>query len=201
MARKREEIAADLVWRYVEHVRESPDADRLTDEDLEQLVPALKTAGIAGEALELRGSEGRQTAVRERLEALLASPVTAPRTEAPAAPPATVPAWRFRSACAAAMALAAALATVSFWHHPAPQVRVQTVTQIKVRELPDLDAMTEDTAHQLLPKMVHSRLSEKEEKSLMGHMLVCPGCYRAYVQMKHEHEKLTWDASPRLVSR
>jgi hypothetical protein len=203
MARKKEEIAADLVWQYVEHVRDAPESERLSDTELDQLTGVLKTAGVTGEALETERLEARQSAVRQRVEQLLAAaPESLTEPPRPRRPilPAVVPAWRFRVVCGAATLLAAGLATVGFWHHPPAQVQVQTVTQVQVRDLPDLDAMTEDTAHQLVPRMVHSRLSEREEKSLMGHLLVCEGCYRAYVQLKHEHDKVTSRPAPRLAS-
>jgi hypothetical protein len=199
MARTKEEIAADLIWRYVEHSREASDVERLSDEELEELLGLLKTAGLAGDALETERVEARHAAVRQRVEQLIA----ASRQGTPVQPsqrspfPAVVPAWAFRAACAASIVLALALSTVPYWHRVPPKM----VNVIKVRNMPELDQMTEAQAHEMLPKLVHSKLSERQEKSLMGHMLVCNGCFKDYVQLRHEHIKITEQHASSVIHR
>jgi hypothetical protein len=185
MALSREEIAADLAWRYVEHVR-AAEAEPLTDEELEQLVAVLKSVAPTGEALTDAEVEERRTAVRRRLEALqppAAAPARAfgyaarPRTSVPSP---VVPAWRFRVACAFTAALALLLGTVGFWHKAPIVVRRLVIP----RDIRGVEAMDEKQAHRMLPEMVSNHLSPQQEKDLMAHMLVCPGCFNAYQQMK-----------------
>jgi hypothetical protein len=185
MALSREEIAADLAWRYVEHVR-TAESEPLTDEELEALVGVLKSVAPTGEALTDVEVEERQTAVRRRLEALH-SPTPAPaRTVVYATPQRgnvavpVVPAWRFRAVCAFAAALAVILGTVGFWHKPPVQVRRVVIP----RDIRGVEAMDEKQAHRMLPEMVTNHLSPQHEKDLMAHMLVCPGCFNAYQHMK-----------------
>lgn len=185
MALSREEIAADLAWRYVEHVRNA-ESEPLTDEELEDLVGVLKSVAPTGEALTEVEVEERRAAVRRRLEAIH------PPTPAPAGafnyaapqrgsmPVPVVPAWRFRAACALAAALSVLLGTVGFWHRPPVQVRRVVIP----RDIRGVEAMDERQAHRMLPEMVSNHLSPQQEKDLMAHMLVCPGCFNAYQQMK-----------------
>lgn len=187
MALSREEIASELVWRYVEHLR-GPDAEPLSDAELEQLVGVLKSADPVGEALDAESEAARHAVVRKRLEELLshasrpAAGVEPTPSARPSCLPALVPAWRFRVACGLAAALALALASVGVWHHPPTKVRVQKL--VIPRDINGVGAMDERQAHELMPKMVHNQLSPQQEKDLMGHMLVCPGCFREYVQLK-----------------
>ena len=185
MALSREEIAADLVWRYVEHIRSS-DAEALTDVELEELAGVLKTLPATREGLAAEGEAARQAVVRQQIEQLLAR---SPRlTLAPAAPIPTprpqrlIPAWRFRIAFGLAAALAVAVGTVGLWHRPPAKVVVQR--RVIPRDIRGVDPMDEKQAHDLMPKMVHNQLSPKQEKDLMGHMLVCPGCFDHYVELK-----------------
>jgi hypothetical protein len=185
MALSREEIAADLAWRYVEHVR-TAESEPLTDEELEDLVGVLKSVAPTGEALTEVEVEERRAAVRRRLEALHPPPPATARPfdsagSAPAKIPArTVPAWRFRAVCAFASALVVLLGTVGLWHKPPVQVRRVVIP----RDIRGVEAMDEKQAHRMLPEMVSNHLSPQQEKDLMAHMLVCPGCFNAYQQMK-----------------
>lgn len=191
MAFTSEEIASDLVWRYTERIR-SADAEPLSEEELEELVAVLRSIPATHEALvaELT-DEGRQAAVRRRLEeALSQAPAppaaTPPLPSRPVAQPFLVSAWRFRVACGMAAALAIALGTVGLWHHPPAQKVVQRM--VVPRDISGVEAMDEHQAHELMPKMVHNQLTPKQEKDLMGHMLVCPGCFNHYVELK-QHVK------------
>lgn len=185
MALSREEIAAELAWRYLEHVREA-DAEPLSGAELDQLVDVMKSVAPTGEALTEAEVEERRSAVRRRVERLQGAagpaPVPAARHAVPRLP-VMVPAWRFRVACGLAAALAVLLGTVSLWHHPPVQTVVRR--QVIPRDIRGVEAMDEQRAHELIPRMLANRLSPKEEKDLMAHMLVCPGCFRDYVQMRH----------------
>lgn len=202
MPQSREEIASDLVWRYTEHVR-SEGAEPLSDDELEQLLRVLQSVPATGEALAEEGAEARQAAVRKRVEHLLAQspersrPAVREAARRPA--PALVPAWRFRVACALSAVLAVALASVGAWHHPPARTIVQRM--VVPRDIRDVEAMDERQAHELLPKMVHNQLSPKQEKDLMGHMLVCPGCFREYVQLKQHVKDLARSGTQLAVLR
>jgi hypothetical protein len=197
MALTKEEIAAELVWRYVEHVRESEGAGHaaaLSRAELQQLAGVLETASQVPPALESAGSERCRAAVRTRVEQLLGEGTSASPERPASAPRRTgrlerltggaarvpVPAWALRSAMAAAAALTLALGTVNLWHQPARVVRVAFP-----KDVTDVEPMDEQQAHKLIPEMVHNQLSPREEKNLMGHMLVCPGCFDQYVEMRH----------------
>ena len=46
--------------------------------------------------------------------------------------------------------------------------------------------INEEEAEALLPQMVRNQLDRRHERSLMWHMLVCPGCYDKYVELRHQ---------------
>lgn len=196
MSQPKEQVAADLVWRYVEHLRAAEAEGRsaaLSRADLEQLVEALETASRLPEALRVEESEQCHAAVRDRLSAALAAPPGAPPRPEPAASPDEVsplfglipPVWALRVAAAGLLALSMALATVNLWHQPAPRVVVKRVPV--PRDLPDVKALDEPQAHRLIPRLVHNRISRNDERNLMWHMLVCPGCFDEYVRERGEH--------------
>jgi hypothetical protein len=197
MSLNREEVAADLIWRYIEHLRAAR-ADGATVEltrlELEQLVSTLQLAGQMPDALEAPESAARKAAVRRRLEELEAA-TPAPSTPRPAANPAhsrprlaslltnAVPMWRYRAAVGVALGLTACLATVGVWHRPSPIVKKIRVPMdeagIGVRPV------EEAQVHDLLPRMLQNELPPQQERDLMWHMLVCRGCFNHYVEMKH----------------
>src|SRR5438445_3779458 len=134
MPRTKEEVAAELVWRYVEYIREETDARRdaaFSRDELEQLLRALETASRVPEALGGEPSESILAAARAHLHAALAAaPPEAAGRAAPAAPaaPAVAPwqrlrAWALPAAAAAVLVLSAALASVPLWHHVRTIVR------------------------------------------------------------------------------
>src|SRR4051812_11747844 len=128
MSRTKEEVAAELVWRYVEYLREETGSGRAASfsrDELEQLVQALETASRVPEALEGEPSAAAVSAARAHLDATLAA---APPSAPPSAPhaPAPRPAlplprrlrdWTLPAAVAAVLILSLALATVPMWHH------------------------------------------------------------------------------------
>ncbi|HEU4754500.1 MAG TPA: hypothetical protein VFU47_15430, partial [Armatimonadota bacterium] len=110
---EREEIAADLVWRYVEQVRDS--GQPLSPVELQDLAELLATAGTVPGAL-TADEETCRLAVRRRVEQVLARHAEpappAPSERTPARPPVRPLLWPFRLATAATVALSLALATV-----------------------------------------------------------------------------------------
>jgi hypothetical protein len=196
MSLNREEIAADLVWRYIEHLRTARaegTSVELTRGELDQLLEAFQVAGRMPDALEAPESCTRREAVRRRLEEAVQAPGAA-RPTAPARSfqpwlasllSASVPAWRYRAAIGTACALAACLATVSFWHRPTPIVKRERVPVEKYAI--NVQPVEEAQVHDLLPRMVQNELPPQQERNLMWHMLVCRGCFNQYVELKHSH--------------
>ena len=187
-------MAAELVWRYVERVREARaegEAVELSRAELAQLVETLDLAARVPDALEAPESAARRTAVRRRLDETVSSagPIRSERVVVAAEPPRSRPlvaAWMFRTALAAAVALSVALVTVNQWHHSAAVVRRIRVpvneAEINVQPVP------EGEVHELLPRLVRNELEPQEERNLMWHMLVCRGCFNQYVQLKHTNQ-------------
>lgn len=200
MSLNREEVAADLVWRYIDHLRTARAEGasvELTQLELEQLVATLQVAGRMPDALEAPESETRRAAVRRRLEELegaLPAP-GAPARNAAAhrgrpwleslVSAAVVPGWRYRAVVGVALGLAACLSTVTLWHRPAVVVRR---VRVPVDELAiNVQPVEEAQVHDLLPRMLQNQLPPQQERNLMWHMLVCRGCFNHYVEMKHSH--------------
>jgi hypothetical protein len=195
MSSIKEEIAADLVWRYVEHVRRETAEGRhvaLSAEELDELLEALSTASLVGEAVEAPASEESQAVVRGRLQGVLAAAPEPPPSTAAPAPSArrrapgfflgSIPAWAFGLAVSAVLALSLALGTVDRWH------RIEVVRRVPVpRDLENVQPITERQAEAMIPRLVHQELDRQEERNLMWHMLVCPGCFDEYVQERNEH--------------
>lgn len=191
MALTNEEIAADLTWRYVEHLRERAaigNLERFSHEDLAELRQALEMAGEVPGALAAQpASAETQERLRARLQASIGSAPVAP---APVSEkPARRGGWRFlwhsllTGTAGAAVGLAAAVVSVGIWHPTPAPIRV-------VAERPaNVAPMTEQTAHTLIPEMVGNRLPPGQERNLMWHMLVCPGCFEEYAQLR-EHQRV-----------
>jgi len=182
MAATKDELAAELVWCYVERLRtaEDPALVALDRPELERLIEALEVAGQVPEALGQGCAEECRSAVRDRLQSLLSRHS---RTDArPSRPerPSVVPAWQFRLALAATLVLGLLVSTVNGWHRsPAPVQRVAVW-----REPQGLEPIDETQALQLIPKMIQNELTAQQEKNLMGHLLVCPGCFEEYRALK-----------------
>ena len=153
----------------------------------------LATASAVPQALAAEQSEERKTSVRHRVQQSLGgSPAEGRARSAWRKSPlrrllqgSKVPAWRFRAVSAAAAVMAAALVSVGVWHRPvSPPVPVRVV---KVPQgVTGIEPMGEQTAHTLLPRMIHNQLDAQQEKNLMWHMLVCPGCYKDYNRLKQQ---------------
>src|SRR3954471_12882912 len=90
MAETREEIAAELVWRYVEYIREETAAGRaaaFSRDELHQLMRALETASHVPEALLTEPCPTALSAARDRLNAFLDDrPPSVPATPPPPSP-------------------------------------------------------------------------------------------------------------------
>jgi len=197
MSAPKEALAADLVWRYVEQVRELEAAGepvRFSRAELEELVELLATASAVPEALAAEDAKAGlqeadcRAAVRTRLETMLAAHRTAhPEPAAPERPARATqrsipPVWKLRAALGAAAALALALATVDAWHPPKVVVKRMSVP----RDVRGVEPIDEELAEREIPLMVRNELSPQDEKNLMWHMLVCPGCFDEYVRVKRE---------------
>ena len=197
MPATKQEIAAELVWRYVEHIREcGPDAatEMLTRADLQQLVEVLETAGTAGGAVLGFASDAAAGEARARLEAVIAHARPQKTAASSGTPPAgrgflplqwlrrPAPAWV--TAVSMAAGLAFAVSTAGVWHRPAPVV--QTVRVRIPVDVPDVEPVDEAQVHKLLPRMVRNQLGPQDEKNLMWHMLICPGCFNEYVSLKNQ---------------
>ena len=201
MALAKDEITADLVWRYIEHLREweaTGDPVRFTRPELEELVDVLATASAVPQALGAEQSEERKTAVRHRVQESLGGAPAEGRTPSAWRKSGLrrllrgmrSPAWRLGMATGVVAALAVSVGTVGMWHHPAqPPVPVRVV---KVPQgVSGIEPMEEKTVHELLPRMVNNQLTPQQEKNVMWHMLVCPGCYDEYARLKHHGKTAT----------
>lgn len=201
MAKTNEEIAADLLWRYVEQVRERGPEPPLSRAELQELLQALETAGSLGPALEEARAAAHDSAleavVRRRMEA---APPPAPRA---LARPATAAGgrdrfpWKLRLGRALTMgataALALALLTVNYWHRPEPAPLAAPAQRAALPH--GVESLSEQRAHELIPRMVRRELAPAEERSLMWHMLVCPGCFDQYVALR-SHGEIRSEAPP-----
>lgn len=190
MSDTKQELASDLVWRYVEFLREQEAAGNpqtFSRVELEQLVAVMETASGVSRAVNAGESETCRAAVRARLEQVV-RPETLPASPPPAAgSPAPrreswfgrrVPVWSL--AVAAVLIVGVALGTVGLWHKPA-----QVVQRVKVPvNVEDVEPLDEREVHSLLHKMVQNELSPQQEKNLMWHMLICRGCFDEYVSLK-----------------
>ncbi len=193
MARTNEEIAADLVWRYVEHLRERADAgnpDGLTHPELDELLEAMDAAGALPPVFQPAPDLPRQASVRARVEdrLKLAAEAPVPARTASLRPQARVPRFRggkLRPAWSAVALFGAALLTVNLWHRPAPVVR-HVVVPVGVR---NVEPMDESRAHLLIPRMVRDELNSRDERDLMWHLLVCPGCFQDYEALRRSRRE------------
>jgi hypothetical protein len=186
-----EEIAADLTWRYVEHLRERAAAghcEALAPEELVELQRAFETAGAACGAVVTQPVSAE---LRDRLRERVVAGLPAPVSEAAASPsrPPTPKARGFRFAWGGALAALAgvvigiggAVGSVNSWHPTPPPQRVMAARPA------DVVPITEKTAHALIPEMVENRLAPGQERNLMWHMLVCRGCFEEYAHLRETH--------------
>lgn len=183
----KQQIAAELLWLYVTRLREAPAGAPppcLTRAELADLAQVLEGAGALAAALPGEEPMECRAAVQRRVEALLAArPQVESRRESVfrrLSSLARAPRLQLRAAAGLAAVLALALATVGVWHRPATEVRMVAVPM----EVQDVEPMAEADVHALLPRMVRHELSPEQEKSLMWHMLVCPGCYDTYLELR-----------------
>jgi len=191
MAHTNEEIAAELLYRYVELLRDRAVAGQpggLSRDELRQLAENLEIASALPAALESAPDLERAATARSRVEDCLAAPIAATHQTPPHRSPALnmdrlrSGGWKLASAWGAAALCAAALLTVNVWHRPRPVVR-----RIRVpAAAPDVQPLDEAHAHLLIPRMVHDELAPREERDLMWHMLVCPRCFKHYEQLRHD---------------
>jgi hypothetical protein len=185
---EREELAAEIVWRYVERLRESgrTGASRpLTREELDELVKVMETAGELTPALTAEDPEPARAAVRRRVEsamaALQAEAPPAPVFPARARPAPSMPRSRRlvpALSLAAASVLACLIATVNLWHRPDPPAAGNSPAPAS--SIVDVPALDEATAHNWIPRLVENSLNPEETRRLLWHMLKCPACFNEW---------------------
>jgi hypothetical protein len=189
-----EEIAADLTWRYVEHLRERAAAghcEALTPEELAELRRALETAGAACGAVAMQPVSAE---MRDRLRARVVAGLPSSSASEPAATSspqhAPAPARRgvrfawggaFAALAGVVIGIGSAVGSVNAWHPTPPPRRVMAARP------PDVVPISEQTAHALIPEMVENRLAPGQERNLMWHMLVCRGCFDEYAHLRETH--------------
>src|SRR5436305_1166776 len=108
MAGDRDEVIAEIVWRYVEHLRAEGSSGPLTAAELDELAGLLRTAGDVPESLNRPDAACSRAEVRSRVQQILAE-TARPQRAAPAPPrrPAgplfgfRIPQWGFGGALAA----------------------------------------------------------------------------------------------------
>lgn len=203
MPLNREEIAADLIWRYVEHLRQSRGDDTnvaLSAAELAQLVETMALAGDLPHALATEATtDARKAAVLRRLEAAVSTPAAAPQAEPRPIPSrpwyagllagAPVPAWKFRAVLGASLVfgLVSVAAVPRLRSNASSQIPPKRVrVPVQAAEI-DIQPVEEALVHDLLPRMLRNELPAKQERNLMWHMLVCRGCFDEYVELKHQH--------------
>jgi hypothetical protein len=196
----KEQIAADLLWQYVERLRQTPEGKappRFSAAELAELTQVLEGAGALAAALPDEAPAACRVTVQRRVEELLAARQGQERLRPQRRHLPELwrsPRWQARATAGIAACLALALATVGLWHRPPTEVRTVAVPM----EVRDVEPIAEADAHALLPRMVKNELSPPEEKNLMWHMLVCPGCYDVYVEMRQAHRIADAAAPPRV---
>ena len=198
MPRTKEEIKAELIWRFVECLREEDDPSatpvRFAREELEELVGVLETAGDLPEVLLTPESEGARESVRARLDETLraAEPASAPkRTPRPSHRPSIFAAMQFRMVTGVVLGVALAVITVGLWH----KQPVKVVQRRVPVQLSNISPMDEDTAHRLISLSFKTDLDAREEKDLLWHMLLCPGCFQQYRELRHNSRTAAGDAN------
>ena len=197
-AQNREGIASELVWQYVAYLREQGGTagGALTPEELDRLREALETAARVPASLEVDAVPSTALAARV-IDALPISAV-AVRARVPAGPPPwrrPVPVWA--AICCAVLGMG-----LTFWlagdrgGTAASSVRVVRVPG----GAPDVDPIGEPEAHVMLPKLVRNELPARQVRSLMWHMLVCPGCFDEFLEL-NSHVRVSAVGTERLASR
>lgn len=196
MPRTKEEIKAELVWRFVECLREDDEPDatpiRFAREELEELVGVLETAGDLPEVLVTPESERAREAVRTRLdETLKAAEPRTVRTPRPSHRPSIFAAMQFRMVTGVVLGVALAVITVGLWHKQ--PVKVVTRDRRVPVQLDNIHPMDEDTAHRLIRQSFKTDIDARQEKDLLWHMLVCPGCFDEYRELRHNSRTVQVD--------
>lgn len=201
MPRAKEEIKAELVWRFVECLREEEanagaGAVRFSREELEELVGVLETAGDLPTVLSTTVSESARQGARARLEEAVEAkvPTAAPRRAVPSRRPSMLAAMHFRFVAGMVMGLSLAVMTVGMWHKTANKTIVRRVPAESLQIHP----MDEDTAHRLIRESANTEIEPGQEKDLMWHMIVCPGCYDEYREVRHR-SRMTQDQAFQLT--
>lgn len=198
MESSRDELKNALTWKLVEFARENPRAAEVewTPEEWAEAGEILALASRASRA-QFQESAGlpdpHREAVRQRVMSHL------PKTRVGRT---RLPIPLLVAACSVLItvvgfAIAGRLAP--------PAVRLVRVPSDLAGK--DIDPLDEQAAHVLIPKMVRNELDLKQERNLMWHMLVCPGCHRDFVserthaQDAPRHQRTSGDAPKAAIRR
>jgi hypothetical protein len=181
----KDEILADLAWRFVERVREQDAAGTpvtFTHAELVQFAGTLELAAGMPAALDTPEDAVGRATVRDKVEAAtLRAPQPAPVRMPARAPRRPARATWLGALGGALAAIVLAATTVNSWHTPRQVVREIPVPYVGS----NVEMLDESKAQVLIPQMVSNKLSTQDEKNLMWHMLLCPGCFHQYEVLKH----------------
>ncbi len=218
MSHPKEELQAALLWCFVERVRDLPVGDdfiRFSPDEIVELGEMLNAAAATPAALShLPVSAGTEEVWKQFVrKGTVAGREGRHAPDAPQRRPARRPwfgpagfpspsplasgNWRWYATLSALAATSIALLTVGIW---GPVRFAERVAHAPASVDPgDVDTLTEQQASLLIPRMVHFQLGRRDERSLMWHMLVCPGCYEKYVALREPapRRRTSSDRQPR----
>jgi hypothetical protein len=196
-----------VVWQFVQQVRRLREEGTdlvFTRADADELAGLIETAASVPAALaESVPNEARESRVRDQLaQALRERPGTRRGSAGPPARPRRqVPLWALGATASLTAILLAGLFTVNLWHRPEPVTRVMRVRVPTELDERDVEPISEREADRLMPVMVRSLLPAKQEKSLMWHMLICPGCYDRFVSLRQHRPLAVSDHQPDTLTK
>ena len=189
MDRKHEEAQAQVLWAFIQQLRERDDElvrglDGLSPEVATELAGLLRTARDVSVALQLEGhaSEGAATRVREAIAARAAQPPRRNRRLFEWLPRFD---WGRKLSLAGGLA-AALLAGVALGRGvPGPDPLE--------RPAPGIAALSHDAARRDIPRLVAGKLGPAEARAVLWHLAHCDECFRQYQGMMGQASRLPHD--------
>jgi len=179
MRSPREELASQLLWEYVQRVREQPDA-ALTRGEVYELAETLALASTIPSVVAHSDEPAAREAIQSRLAG--ARPPAAARR-----PPAARTSWLRRPALILAPLAGAALAAALAFFGGSGAVPEQG----PAAQPPGVMRLSEEAAHEMVPQYVKGELNEQGDKNIMWHLIRCRGCYRFYRSIRpHPRESV-----------
>jgi hypothetical protein len=196
---EREQQQAELLWRYIEELKQSENPDQVqfvavTSGEPTEVVGLMEMAAEAYTAARAAAAPHcRREAVRRRLQAAIAEAAPRPAASRVAAAPVPrerppvsalrLPAWLTaplagRSA-GWAVAAAALLALVWFAAPRSPQVASPPPST-------DVVQLNHDETIKLMPALAKGTLEVKQSKAVWEHLLDCQHCYEIYQEKWQE---------------